>query len=627
MKKKKIKIQKYERTKQKKAWKLWYKERDEASHTVLQNMLWVVREAWMSSKSIALCMGLTVLGRTLGNLCGSFTNKYVVELALGTSSRVTLAVITLLLIIGTRLFHMIANEADSYDDYVASFHFKNMLHRKLMRKQMTMDYELSENPSVSDNRQKATTAHSWIINAANRNIADLMIALLGIVSYSGILSILNPVMILIVAVPAISVYYINKHKMLWVWGMAEKWQGYERELGYITSAGMSYQYGKDVRLFGMETWFASLFQRAKNNRLEWYEQQDAWERKWDILGLIVQGIGNFAAYAYVIYLVVSGNIGVGSFVLYFTSIRGLSLALRDWCDKYSGVQWFSNNINYMRDYCDMQDKTNRGEGVPLPEGACEIEFRNVTYTYAGSEEPTLRNLSFTLKKGEKLALVGLNGAGKTTIIKLLCGLYDPTEGEILLNGVNVKEYNREAYFAMFSTVFQDLSFLPVTVAENITMQAKADMDMGRLTECLQKAGIYEKIQSLPQGLDSRMIRSVFEDAVEFSGGETQKLALARALYKGGAVLLLDEPTAALDPIAEQEMYLRYAEFSKEKSSVFISHRLASTRFCDRILLIENGGIAEEGTHAELMQLHGKYAELFDLQSSYYNKKEGEDFDT
>ncbi len=188
------------------------------------------------------------------------------------------------------------------------------------------------------------------------------------------------------------------------------------------------------------------------------------------------------------------------------------------------------------------------------------------------------------------------------------------KAKVLLNGVNVKEYNREAYFAMFSTVFQDLSFLPVTVAENITMQAKADMDMGRLTKCLQKAGIYEKIQSLPQGLDSRMIRSVFADAVEFSGGETQKLALARALYKGGAVLLLDEPTAALDPIAEQEMYLRYAEFSKEKSSVFISHRLASTRFCDRILLIENGGIAEEGTHAELMQLHGKYAELFDLQS-------------
>lgn len=626
MAKKRVKIQKYERTKQKKAWTLWYKERDEASHTVLQNMLWVLRESWKSSKSIALCMFLVVLGRTLENLCSSFTDKYVVELALGTSSRVTLAVITLLLIIGARLFRTLANEAGSYDSYVASFRFKKFLHRRLMKKQMTMDYEMAENPSVSDNRQKAATANSWIISAANRNMEELMIALLGIVSYGSILSILSPVMLLIVAVPAITGYYINKHKMMWIWGMAENWQGYERELDYITGAGMSYKYGKDVRLFGMEKWFDALFQRAKNNRLEWYEQQDAWERRWDILGLIVQGIGNFAAYAYVIWLVLSGNIGVGSFVLYFNSIAMLAGAFRDWCDKYSGFQWFSNNINYMRDYCDMKDKTNRGEGKPLPEGACEIEFRNVTYTYAGAEEPTLSNLSFTLKKGEKLALVGLNGAGKTTIIKLLCGLYDPTEGEILLNGVNVKEYNREEYFTMFSTVFQDISFLPVTVAENITMQHKADMDVEKLHECLKKAGIYEKVQSLPQGLDSRMIRSVFEDAVEFSGGETQKLALARALYKDGAVLLLDEPTAALDPIAEQEMYLRYAEFSKEKSSVFISHRLASTRFCDRILLIENGGIAEEGTHAELMQLNGKYAELFDLQSSYYNKKEGEDFD-
>ncbi len=626
MAKKKIKIQKYERTKQKKAWTLWYKERDEASHTVLQNMLWVLRESWKSSKSIALCMFLVVLGRTLENLCSSFTDKYVVELALGTSSRVTLTVITLLLIIGARLFRTIANEAGNYDSYVASFRFKKMLHRRLMKKQMTMDYEMAEDPAVSDNRQKAATANSWIISAANRNMEELMIALLGIVSYGSILSILSPVMLLIVAVPAITGYYINKHKMMWIWGMAENWQGYERELDYITGAGMSYKYGKDVRLFEMEKWFDALFQRAKNNRLEWYEQQDAWEHRWDILGLIVQGIGNFAAYAYVIWLVLSGNIGVGSFVLYFTSIAMLAGAFRDWCDKYSGFQWFSNNINYMRDYCDMKDRTNRGEGRPLPESECEIEFRNVTYTYAGSEEPTIKNLSFTLKKGEKLALVGLNGAGKTTIIKLLCGLYDPTEGEILLNGVNVKKYNREEYFTMFSTVFQDISFLPVTVAENITMQHKADMDMEKLTECLKKAGIYEKVQSLPQGMDSRMIRSVFEDAVEFSGGETQKLALARALYKDGAVLLLDEPTAALDPIAEQEMYLRYAEFSQNRSSVFISHRLASTRFCDRILLIENGGIAEEGTHAELMQLNGKYAELFNLQSSYYNKKEGEDFD-
>ncbi|MBQ8515575.1 MAG: ABC transporter ATP-binding protein [Ruminococcus sp.] len=626
MAKTKIKIQKYERSKQKKAWTLWYKERDEASHTVLQNMLWVIRESWKSSKAIALCMFLVIVGRTLESLCGSYTNKYVVELALGTSSRVTLAIITLMLIIGGRLFRSIANEAGGYDRYVASFRFKKVLHRRLMKKQMTMDYENNEKPSVNDNLKKAATANSWIISAANRNMEELMIALLGIVSYGSILSILSPIMLLIVAVPAIAGYYINKHKMLWVWGMAENWQSYERELDYITSAGMSYKRGKDVRLFRMENWLTDLFQRSLKKRLDWYEQQDAWERRWDILALTVQGLGNFAAYAYVIYLVLSGNIGVGSFVLYFNSIQNLSQAFRDWCDKYSGFQWFSNNINYMRDYCDMKDSTNRGVGVPLPEGECEIEFRNVTYTYAGAEEPTLQNLSFTLKKGEKLALVGLNGAGKTTIIKLLCGLYDPTEGEILLNGVNVKAFNREEYFTMFSTVFQDISFLPVTVAENITMQHKTDMDMEKLDQCLQKAGIYEKIQSLPQGLDSRMIRCVYEDAVEFSGGEMQKLALARALYKNAPVLLLDEPTAALDPIAEQEMYLQYAEFSKDKSSIFISHRLASTRFCDRILLIENGRIAEEGTHSELMQRSGKYAELFELQSSYYNKKEDEDFD-
>ena len=217
-----------------------------------------------------------------------------------------------------------------------------------------------------------------------------------------------------------------------------------------------------------------------------------------------------------------------------------------------------------------------------------------------------------------LMLVGLNGAGNTTRMKLICGLYEPSEGEIYLNGRPVSEYDRNEYFGIFSAVFQDITELPVSIAENISGKPREDTDEEKLILCMKQADIYDKVMSLPVKENTYLVRSVYENAVELSGGQMQKLALARALYKDAPVLLLDEPTAALDPIAEQQMYLRYADFSRDKTSIFISHRLASTRFCDRIIMIENGSIIEEGTHTELMRYGGKYAELYELQSSYYN---------
>lgn len=489
---------------------------------------------------------------------------------------------------------------------------------------MNLSYEDTENPKINDMCQKAYSSVNSISEAGLGTMKDTIVAALRIFSYAGILSMLDPWLILIIGVPAVAGYYINKHKMSWIWNMVDNWQTFDRQLNYITRIGMDSKFSsaKDIRIFGMQHWLKSVYDRVYRKRMDWYEQQDAWEYRHDMLSHIVIMVGNSAATIYIVWLVMNGSIGAGDFVLYFNSIFMLSQAVRDWCDKISAYQWLSNITNYLRQYLELPEPTESVGKKPESCDKYEIEFRNVSYTYSGAEKPTIKNISFKLNRGEKLAMVGLNGAGKTTLIKLMCGLYEPTEGEILLNGKNIRGYDRNEYFRLFGTVFQDINVLPVTVAENISGKKTNETDMPRVYECMKKSGIYDKVMDLPQKENTRLVKSVYEDATDFSGGQMQKLALAKALYKDAPVLLLDEPTAALDPIAEQEMYLSYAEFSKGRSSVFISHRLASTRFCDRIILIADGGIAEEGTHAELMALGGKYAELFEMQSSYYNDKKG-----
>lgn len=592
-----------------------------SNRSLFENLWYAINMAGSESRMFLLTSVLIIFGETAENLALSYTDKFVVDLATGSGDILKLAVICILLIIGTRFFRFVWRESTQYEDYVEVTKYNYRFERRLIKKNLETDYENNEKASVNDSLRKAKDVTRYMMTVALRTLRKSATNAVGVFTFGGILAVFHPIMLPIVILPAVASYYINRRKMMWQWCLMDKWQCLERQIEYITFEGERFDTAKDVRIFGMQRWLSNLWRRTTEKRYRWYEQQDVVERRFDIANFCISSIGNFAAYAFIILQVADGNITAGEFALYINAISLLNNSVQGWCDNFSGYQWISENMSYIRDYYDMKDKTNRGEGASLPKEQCELEFRNVSYTYFGADEPTIRNISFTLHKGEKLALLGLNGAGKTTLIKLMCGLYNPTEGEILFNGIPVDEYNRTEYFKLFSTVFQDIMTLPVTIAENVS--SSKDPDKERVFDCLKKAGLYENVMNLPKKEDTRMGRSIFEDAHEFSGGQQQKLALAKALYKDAPVLLLDEPTASLDPIAEQEMYLQYAEFAKEKSSVFISHRLSSTRFCDRILLIENGQIKEEGTHTALMQKGGTYAELFDMQSSYYREKDGE----
>ncbi len=584
---------------------------------ILTNVIFMMKKIYHFDKAAFFGCFLFALGMYLTDLISVYTDKYVVELA-AAGFEARLIIICAGLILGSYIFHYVMNMSSSYFNGTGFGKITDSLYAEIMRKNMTTDYENNEKAEVNDALNKARDGIRVATINTCLNIRGTVRYIFNFFTYSAILSMLDIRLVPIVVIPAALSFFIQRHKMMWVWNMSGNWQNYERQINYVQSVGKDFSYAKDVRIFGMQTWLEAALNRSFLKRLNWLKQQDAWEFRHNLLESFVLFLGDFAAYGYAIYMVVQGGISAGDFVLYFNSIMRLSETIRDWCDNMSGYQWISNNINYVRAYLETEDKTNRGKGKPVPEKDCEIEFKNVSYAYFGAEKPTINNISFTLHKGEKLALVGLNGAGKTTLVKLMCGIYEPTGGEILLNGVPVNEYNREEYFGLFSTVFQDLSSLAASVSENLTGKTAENIDRAKMFDCMRKAGIYDKIMSLPQKEETPLVRGVYENAAELSGGETQKLALAKALYKDAPVLLLDEPTAALDPIAEQEMYLRYADFSKGKSSVFISHRLASTRFCDRIMLIENGVIAEMGTHSELMETNGKYAELYNLQSSYYN---------
>jgi len=285
-----------------------------------------------------------------------------------------------------------------------------------------------------------------------------------------------------------------------------------------------------------------------------------------------------------------------------------------------------NNATYlkpMREYLTLPDLLVKGKRpVPMEKGhVYHFEFKDVSFRYPGSEEYALKNLNMKLDAGKRLAVVGVNGSGKTTMIKLLCRFYDPTEGEILLDGVNIKEYDYDQYIALFSVVFQDYILFPLWIGQNVATAEEYDAE--KVAECLAGAGFHDRLQSMPEGLDTILYKNFDEDGTTVSGGEAQKIALARALYKDAPMVVLDEPTAALDPIAEHEVYTTFDKTIGDKTAVFISHRLSSCRFCDDIVVFEGGKLIQRGDHETLLaDAEGRYRELWNAQAQHYNENVG-----
>ncbi len=453
------------------------------------------------------------------------------------------------------------------------------------------------------------------------DFSNMLAQILKFVLFGSVISLLHPIIILLLAVGCVLDYFMGKYMRKKNWNDRDVRNDLDKKINYSTF-GMSrdFKYAKDVRLYTMQK---PLHDRLENlfglrlkeqKKLEWRGIINALE---NFLAVLIR---DGAAYAFLIYKAVQGEVDASSFVLYFSAITSMSYMMGSILGTINRVQDGAMQISDFREAMEIPDRLNRGEGIPTPKGPFTIEFKNVSFKYPQGEKKVLDNVSFKIEAGEKVALVGLNGAGKTTLTMLMCGLLIPDEGEVLLDGHPLTDYNRDEMYALFGFVPQDYNLLPVSIARNIASAMTDDeIDSERLKYCIETAGLTEKIASLPNGADTPLNREVNRDGIELSGGETQKLLLARLLYKNPPCIILDEPTAALDPIAEDRMYHRYNEIAANATSVFISHRLASTRFCDRIFLMEGAKFAEIGSHDELMKRGGKYRKLFDIQSKYYRE--------
>ena len=318
------------------------------------------------------------------------------------------------------------------------------------------------------------------------------------------------------------------------------------------------------------------------------------------------------------------DLSIGNFVLYSSSALTFSWNVHAFLQSLGGMRERSSRVDDFRSFMDIPNPDEGKKTVPVPKADRYVfKFENVSFKYKGQDKYALKNLNLTLEAGQRLAVVGLNGAGKTTFIKLLLRLYDVTEGRILCNGIDIREFDRAEYYLLFAPAFQEVEVFAFKLSENVSMRTDDETDSGLAERYLRDAGMGEKLDGLPKGMDTELLKVLYDDGVDLSGGEKQKLALARALYKNAPIVVLDEPTAALDALAEYRLYQSFDGMIGSRTAVYISHRLSSTRFCDNIAMFVAGEMVEYGTHEELLEKNGAYAEMFRVQAQYYIEDETE----
>ena len=486
------------------------------------------------------------------------------------------------------------------------------------RKTLTTDYVNIESFEGREKQKRAEAFYNARFSSGAdfvEQCAHFLVCVIGVIASSVLLYKVNYFMILLILLTCVCEFFLLKILKTKQSETTDNYSKLSGKFEYFYKLSKNAEASKDIKLYGFSDYLvktaADFIYQIEHINAKYTKQSAAISGVRALLNLVRE----LVAYAYLTYLVLKNRLSVSDFIFCFGIITGFSNWIMNLVFSFMEISRCCTDCALYREF--VEESVSEGKPEVDFGEVRSIEFSNVFFTYPASDTETIRNMSFKVNKGENIAIVGENGAGKTTAIKLLCGLYYPSEGDILINGRSSREFSSDSYFDLFSAVFQDYCFMPMTIAENIT--AEQSYDKERLFAAFDKAGITDKINSLSEKENTLMVKDVYKNAADFSGGEKQKLLLAKAVYKNAPVLILDEPTAALDPISENELYLKYNELPEDKISFFISHRLSSTRFCDRILFIKDGAVAESGTHEELMAKKGAYYRMYQTQSMYYRE--------
>lgn len=594
----------------------------------LNNFIYALNIERKSNLRLLAITLIKPIGDIVGTLLNSYAPKYVLsfiedDLPFNTIIMYTVIICLIMMIldvISTTCYNSFEFEYRKTEGYVE---------KKRMDKLFHTDFKNMESPDFLDYAQRAKTAlnrgkgfHGVLYQSRNF-IAQGTLMILS-AALIGIQNLLMMIIFIVISfgIVKISSFFTKRDKIKFSDAMAPTW----RKMNYLESTTKNFDFAKDIRLFNMSNAFFNQLSGVNETYKELNRKHHNRMVLWEVsLGsvLIVQKI---LMYTWLVYNVVTGAYQISDFVLYvgLVSTFHASVGYVNWI--YSDMRTNSLMINDYRNFVNWKEDRETadekdGNITEINLDKFEFRFENVSFKYPGHDNYVLKNVNLTIKNGAKLAVVGVNGAGKTTFIKLMMKLYEPSEGRILLNDVDIKEYNREEYFKLFSPVFQNVECFAMPIYQNISFAEEDKTDMNKINEVLEQSGLSEKINSYEKGIHTNLLKIFDKEGIDLSGGEKQRLAMARALYKDGKVVILDEPTAALDALAEDRMYREFENMIHGKTAVFISHRLGSTRFCDKIAMFEDGTIVEEGTHEELMVKNGKYAYMFGIQSQYYDEKQ------
>lgn len=595
-------------------------------YSLAGNLLFYYGQLFAYSPSIVVKQGIHIVLSILLPLFSIYLPKLMIDFVQRRASAAALAAGLGGFILLTVLFAGMSQWLHD-GSYMEQNFFRNYLLYFLFRKFLRTDYGYTEE---SEYRKKYTAAvetnlsGDWSVSSRFFEcLPNLVIQTCCFLLYSAVIGLLHPaILLLLLGISGIN-YWLRERERRFRDGLRDAQDDLSKKLRVAEHSSRSVQAAKDVRIFGLQGWLAETAETLIGQEAGYNGRISDRVFMRESIGQCFNVMRDLAGYGYLVYAAAAGQISAGDFVLYFGAIQGFGDFLNQMIDKIQLLLETGDRACRYREYYDLPDERTGAENgsEELPKAPLSVDFCDVSFGYEEGKD-VLSHFSLHIDPGERIALVGENGAGKTTLVKLLAGFYTPREGCIKIGGIDCRSISQKERYRLFSAVFQENECFPFTVLENLTLQPAEKADRKRAQKALERAGIWEVFLKNGISPDSYMTKYFLEDGVELSGGQTQRFMLARALYQDGPILLLDEPTAALDPTAESEIYEAYAQMTEGKTAVFVSHRLASTRFSDRIVLITDGRIAECGTHEELLAAGKEYAKMFALQASYYKEDAG-----